>query len=409
MKTLINFGHNNSATTARQRREYFDQIFALLALGLLLTAWFIGYLRNNGDIEVYLPRIMPGADAFERKGEIWTGIHTHSNGEKEVIGYIGVGDAPGYGGPLKMMVAIDLQGNVVGAMVIDHRETPSFFHHVVESGYLNQFLGKPYNSSFNLGNDIDGVTGASFTSNALATVIRNESRQIAGTELGLMVSPESHPIQFGVPEITIILLYGIGFVAHKPNFPHKKLIRWGTLIGGMVILGFWLNRPLTIANITSLLSGYWPDWHNNLYWFFLLGGIFFVITVDGKNPYCSWFCPFGAVQECLHAVGGGNLSPPREWMSRLKWMQRGLAFLAIFFGLAIRQPSATSYEVFGAMFGFTGTNLQWLLLAIVLLASLFIYRPWCNYLCPIDPVMELISRTRRWIQELWKQSRKTSL
>lgn len=407
MKKFKKMGINNPVTTARQRREYLEKILSLLAFGLLLAAWFIGYARNNGDIEMYLPQVMPGAEVFEQKGEIWAGIHTNPNGEQEIIGYIGVGDSPGYGGPLKMMVAIDIKGNVVGALVVDHRETPSFFRRIVENDFLRQFIGRPYNSPFNLGEDIDGVTGASFTSNALATVIRNKSRQIAGTELGLMVPPESHPIQFGVPEITIILLYGIGFFVHKPDFPHKKLIRWAMLIGGMIILGFWLNRPLTIANFTSLLSGYWPDWHNNLYWFFLLGGIFFVITVDGKNPYCFWFCPFGAVQECLHAVGQGNFSPPREWMNSLKWTQRSLAFLAIFFGLAVRQPSATSYEVFGTMFGFIGTNLQWILLAMILLASLFIYRPWCNYLCPIDPVMELISRIRRWIQEQWKQSRKT--
>jgi hypothetical protein len=399
--------NNSPPMTTFQRREHTERLLSFLALGLLIAAWFIGYFRADGNVDTNLTQVMPDANSFVREGSIWKGIHIDSNGQENVIGYIGVGDAPGYGGPLKMMVAIDTQGKVIGAMVINNSETPSFFNHVVESGYLNQFLNKSYSDPFKIGNDIDGVTGATFTSGAIAAVIRNESRQIAGSELGLAVPKESEPIHFGAPEITIILLYVVAFIAHRPNFPAKKWFRWGTLLASMVILGFWLNRSLTIANITSLLSGYWPDWRTNLYWFFLIGGILFVITVDGKNPYCSWFCPFGAVQECLHAVGQGNSTPPREWAGRLKWMQRGLAFLAIFFGLALRQSGATSFEVFGTMFGLLGNNLQWALLIIVLLASLFTYRPWCNYICPIEPVVELITHMRRWTKGLWKQLIKT--
>lgn len=63
--------------------------------------------------------------------------------------------------------------------------------------------------------------------------------------------------------------------------------------------------------VVSVLAGYWPDWHTNLYWYLLVGGILFVTTVDAKNPYCSWLCPFGAFQECMAAVSKAKVFRPR--------------------------------------------------------------------------------------------------
>jgi polyferredoxin len=67
--------------------------------------------------------------------------------------------------------------------------------------------------------------------------------------------------------------------------------------------------------------------------------------------------------------------------------------------LAFRQPAAASYEPFGTLFDLTGSWPQWVLLVLVLLASLVIHRPFCNYLCPLDPVVGYIGEIRRWVKE----------
>src|SRR5690606_31513938 len=112
------------------------------------------------------------------------------------------------------------------------------------------------------------------------------------------------------------------------------------------------NAPLTLAYFTKAILGYWPQWQTNLYWYFLLGGILFVFTVDNKNPYCEWFCPFGAVQECLGAIGGAKTLTPRRHRAWLNWLQRGLALGAILLGVFFRNPGLSSYELFGTLFGF---------------------------------------------------------
>ena len=61
------------------------------------------------------------------------------------------------------------------------------------------------------------------------------------------------------------------------------------------------------------------------------------------------------------------------------------------------------YEVI--TFKLTGSNLQFAILGIVLVASVFIKRPWCNYLCPLKPVTEHFTNIRALILEKWKKKK----
>ena len=214
------------------------------------------------------------------------------------------------------------------------------------------------------------------------------------------------PVHFGIPEITVIALFAAGYFGHKPKFKHKKQLRWATLLAGMIVLGFWFNLPLTISRINSFLLGFWPQWQTNLYWYFLLGGIIFVLTADNKNAYCHWFCPFGAAQDCMGAIGGAKVIGARKYRRHLLWVQRGLAWLAIVLALLFRNPGVSSYEVFATLFSFTGSTVLFGLLGIVLVTSLFVKRPWCNYLCPLDPVYDVIRLVRGWVMESWRKTRK---
>ena len=47
-----------------------------------------------------------------------------------VLGYAALGSAPGYGGPIDMLVAIDPTGAIVGTQVGTERESPGFVRRV---------------------------------------------------------------------------------------------------------------------------------------------------------------------------------------------------------------------------------------------------------------------------------------
>lgn len=390
-----------------ERRKHQSRLWGLAALITIVAAWIVGLNLAQADLMPAVHQAMPDAERFERQAADVYAAYTGDDPE-ELLGYVALGEASGYGGPLTVSVAVDLSGQIQKVTIADHRETPSWIKQVRENGFLSGLAEKHYSDPFQVGVDVDGVTGATTSSKAIAQAALNGSEK-AALVMGLPVeTPPAPRVQFGIPEITLILLFGVGYFAHQRKFKYKKTARWASLLIGLVVLGFIYNSPLTLAYINKFLLGFWPQWQTHLYWYLLIGGILFVYTVEEKNPYCQWFCPFGAAQEVMGAIGGAKVYSPKQFRNYLEWLQRGLAWLAIVLALVLRNPGLTSFEIFGALFSLTGSGFQYVLLALVLATSLFIKRPWCTYLCPLDPVTDFIKMTRNWILELWQKKIKTS-
>ncbi len=391
---------NNSAikttTASKAKRDAFEKTMAIIAVIALIIAWLYGYFNASVDLQPALRKLFPAATEFRANSDTY--IVTQGG---TILGYAKSAQADGYAGPVTVLAAIDPHGKIIGIEIVDHKETPAFFRRVIDERFIQSLIGRSYADSLTVGVDVDAVSGATFTSRAIVNSLRQSARAIAVDKLGAAAIPENTPLQVGAPEIILIALYIVGFFAHRPNFIFKKQLRWATLLTGLFLIGFWFNRPLTISNIASLFSGYWPDWRVNLYWYLLIGGTLFIATSEGKNAYCAWFCPFGAAQECLAAISGAKMFTPKWGHSVFRWIQRGLAWGALVLGLALRSPGTSTYEPFGTLFQLKGTTFQWALLAIVLLMSLVILRPWCNFLCPLDPVFDLITAARRWSLQAW--------
>ena len=392
----------NNIQIVRGSTQKFERTLGLLAFILIIAAWFIGYKLENSTIEPHLQEAMPGANHFVETSFGFYAAYADAQ-SNELIGYVGTGIANGYGGPMRVAVGVDLNGNIQGIGIIKQRETPAWYKKVLESGLVGSLLGKNYQDPFQLGNDVDGVTGATYTSRAIAESVLNGVRSVAGKQLGLPLPTHASPkIKFGIPEISLIVLFAVGYFGHKGRFKYKKQLRWAGMLIGLVILGFIYNLPLTLSSINRFLLGFWPQWQTNLYWYLLIGGILFVFTADDKNPYCQWFCPFGAAQECVGAIGKAKSYSSSRYRTFFIWLRRGVVWFAIVIALLFRSPGLTSYEIFGTLFSLVGSKLQFVLLGSVLIASLFIKRPWCAYLCPIAPIDEFIRMVRKWILAKWR-------
>ena len=392
----------NPVIAQRIRRRQRERYLGLGAILLIIVAYVLGGLRVEADRLPGVQQAWPTADHVTKQSadvyEAWA-----NPAETTLLGYVVIGTATGYGGPLELAVAVDTTGMITGYNVLSYKDTPTWVTRVMDSNLPDSLIGKAYDDPFELGNDIDGVTGATFTSRAIAEAALHGSQEAARL-LGFEVSEGQPPqIKFGVPEIVLLALFGVGFVGHQRSFKYKKQARWGSMIVGMVVLGFVYNLPLTLAYFVKAVLGYWPQWQTNLYWYFLLFGVFLVVVLDKKNPYCSWFCPFGAAQECLGALGGAKVRTPRQHRDWLTWAQRILALSAILLGVYFRSPGLASYELFGTLFSFVGTSLQFAVLGVVLLAALYLKRPWCSFLCPLHPVVEFVHLMRDWVKELWKK------
>jgi uncharacterized protein with FMN-binding domain len=394
-----------------KRSVWIERILAIVAILTLVIARNAGARWATRDLDPYLEQAVPGADDFSaRSGDVYA---AHQGGR--IVAYVAFGQAIGYGGPLWVAVAIDPEGNILNVAVVGHRETPRWYNRTVQDGLIQRLVGKNYADEFVVGSDVDNVTGATYTTRAIATAARNGARAAAEGELGLPAAsaaaasagaaPEAPPVQFGVPEAALMVLFAMGYVNRRPWFKYKKQLRWVSMIVGLVLLGIVYTQPLTLSVVSRFLLGPWPEWQTNLYWYLLLGGMLLFYILENQNAYCEWFCPFGAVQECLGAVGGARPHTGGRYRLLLTWLQRVLAWIALLLALFLRNPGVTSYEIFGTFFDLEGSTLQFVVLGIVLVAALSIRRPWCRFLCPIRPVSDLIRLLRRWIGEVWQSAR----
>ncbi|MBI4785623.1 MAG: FMN-binding protein [Chloroflexi bacterium] len=388
------------STRATRQRE---RLLGVLALATIAVAWWIGVIRQSTDISGYLPKALPKATRFVGQAN---GIYAGYDSSNRLVGYVGVGDAAGYGGPMQVVVGINTAGNLVGVAVANHRETLAYLNDALASPFFHSLTRKTTSDPFTFSNDLDAVSGASYTARAIAEATRLASRKVGSAELGQTYpADELAHAQFGLPEIMVALLYLVGFVGHRSQFKFQKQARWFSLLAGLIVLGFLYNIPLSLANFNSVLLGFFPAWQTHIYWYLLLGGVILVFAIDNKNPYCEWFCPFGAMQECAGVIGRAKPWTPPKYRAALRWVPRGLAWLAIVIAMLSRNPGATSYEVFGMMFHLIGSNWQFMALVTVLVLATCIKRPWCNFLCPIRPVTDFIRMVRGGMVEVWQIGR----
>lgn len=84
----------------------------VVAIATLIIAWFVGARWAASDIESYLKQALPSADHFERISADTYAAYQGATAQ-QLIGYVTIGEADGFGGPMEVAVAVDLEGNVL--------------------------------------------------------------------------------------------------------------------------------------------------------------------------------------------------------------------------------------------------------------------------------------------------------
>jgi uncharacterized protein with FMN-binding domain len=377
-------------------------ILIAVVVTLFIISWFIGSTREGPVLDPFFHRAFPNAEV----SRIADNLHEARRSDDSVAGYATLGSAAGFGGPLTVAVAVSPEGRVTSVAVVEQRETPSFFEKAVAGRILDRLAGRSYQDRIVLGEDIDGVSGATYTARAFTQSVQEAVRRVAAGQLGLETPPQDWRFVFGLPEIVLILLLGVSIYRHRSrgNRKLKAALRWVTLLAGLVFVGFLFNGPFVLAHLNMIMLGYWPDWQTHIYWYILISSLLFFKSQEEWNLYCYDFCPFGAAQDLIAKVSGAKPRPVR-WSTLLLWLQRALTIAAISLALMYRNPGMTSFEIFGTLFRLEGSNFQFTILAIILLTAFFIHRPWCRYLCPLhkNTTEGLFDRIRVLVGKLWQR------
>jgi len=146
----------------------------------------VGQAGIDAPVLDKLKRLFPAAAAFSPKeGEPlhFTAYSTDARGGKTALGYAFwttevVPLERGYGGPIVMLVGLDMKGLITGIIIGDHREPYGSFS-IDMPQFAAQFRNKDVRDPFKLGEDIDAVSRATITMSSAVRAIRNSSRRVA--------------------------------------------------------------------------------------------------------------------------------------------------------------------------------------------------------------------------------------
>lgn len=91
--------------------------------------------------------------------------------------YIIPSEARGYGGTIKILMAIDTNQKIINFKILEHNETPGLGDRAALTNFRNQFKGKKMENMILVKNHdtnkIDAITGATITSTAVTKAINN--------------------------------------------------------------------------------------------------------------------------------------------------------------------------------------------------------------------------------------------
>jgi len=187
--------------------------------------------------------------------------------------------------------------------------------------------------------------------------------------------------------ISKFVLWIVVIVAATVLLSRRKVtskVRVAFLIGGTLVFGFVYGlaarpvvNPNPVFSVRNLLTAVLVRHQLVLPVAVMLIVLLLMVWLSNKS-ICGWGCQLGLLQDLLHRVPLPKWKPP-FWLSNVV---RVIAFVALVAGLV-----AAGLDWIGVidpfqLFSFNFTLWIGLFSVIILIASLFIYRPWCRFLCP---------------------------
>jgi hypothetical protein len=279
----------------------------------------------------------------------------------------------GYAGTISLLVGVRLPGTISGVRILAHQETPSFVKGIDEPWFLRQFEGKTIQDSLVPFQDLDGITHATVSVEAIC----------AGVRAGLHVAMNSKGVeapQAGLwPRKELIVL----FLALLICGFERRLPEWlpPLMIGGG--LGFMVPLFFSLAHVPTLLAFQGVPFFLGVYW-----AVVGLLVLGFPRGYCLKLCPMGRLQDLFWLLGkraGSTDETANESAISLGRLILWGFLLTSAFGDWI---PGERLEVFAALFlrnqGWFGA----LLVVAVVVGALVLKRFYCRHLCPHNALFQ---------------------
>jgi predicted membrane-bound spermidine synthase/polyferredoxin/Na+-translocating ferredoxin:NAD+ oxidoreductase RnfG subunit len=302
----------------------------------------------------------------------------------------------GFGGTINLAIYVDTSGRLIDFHIVQSNETPAYLE--LLDRWSESLSGRRLFQSDAFA-DVDTVTGATVSSEAVLSALQKSGQRFAAQVLGLSGRPS---LEAGtrwsryLPDtrgIYLIVAFAVALIViYRGGF----WTRLAVLLLNLLVGGIILNAQYSTEQIATALSLYIPSISLSGM-FLLIVGIPFLVIIFG-NIYCGYICPFGAVQELLGYVlperFKGRLSAER--MQGARFVKYVILFVLVIVFFASRNRTTLAADPLISIFNlrFTLGDFQTsvlLIAAIALVGSIFYTRFWCRYLCPVGAFLSLLN------------------
>ena len=298
----------------------------------------------------------------------------------------------GYNSTTPLTIYLDRDNNIFEVEICENRESRGYLNKVVNSGYLDLWDGLTPKEAATY--NVDAVSGCTFTSIAVEQSLQIRMQDLSKEKGKMAIDRKLLARQICIVLVTI--LAAICFF--NPN--KTKILRYVTLLLSIAILGFWTNSLLSLA----------------LFYNWMTNGISLAIQLPlliiavlaillplftKKSFYCQYLCPFGAAQEFVGVIGqkakgkGQKTSSVKSKVFNFFVVFRKVILLVLLLIVALGVGLDLSVVEPFPIFNYQSIGFGVAIFAaVIIVASVFIKKPWCNYLCPTGTLLESFRRLR---------------
>ena len=366
----------------------------LFALGCVVIA--VLFALDLAHHESINESFLDGYDTFDRYERVSDEppVYEVFNGD-DTVGYLVVTGHYGYQSEVVMATLVNLEGNIVDTRAYSQEESPSYFRKLIGQGFFKKnFMNKPIENGFSIETNVDAISHATISSNAATKAINEGVTYVGEHYLKTTVAKQDTGVKVGYLDALVLVMLILALVASR--FSNNAKLKWVCRVYSIVVMGFMASQFITLSVLVALFSLDWPSVVDYLRWYLLVFGALIMLLVTGKNTYCTYICPFGALQEVVFAFGGPiGKKPLNPTVTKvLKWSPGILVFVSLALTLGFHNLDFANYEPFSLIFGQVGVGIQWALLPLVFVGALFSRRIYCNFACPVGYVLTKIVMLR---------------
>jgi len=300
----------------------------------------------------------------------------------------------GYRDEIAVLVGVNESGAITGVKLLAHEESPDLMDKIVSGGFLKRFLNKRPSDNWD---KIETITGATISSAAMKEDIRAALAEVVEKVIksGVMSEPAQKKSIMGfflmdraaLNAGVIAVLIALSVLAVL--MPQKKILRSSCLVLSFITIGVLLNTPVTIGNFIDLARGVLPPLSNMA---LLLLFAFAIVSAFVKGPvYCSYLCPFGAIQDGASGIRLPKCKISDSWIKSaavFRWIMLVTAVVAV---AGFQNGAFRNIEPFARCFAPDAGGAVLIQAATIIVIALFLRRPWCRLFCPTGLLIELSS------------------